>query len=1162
MPIGSQPNLAPRMWSPLQSEFCLFLKSLDIAGFKSFAGHSRFEFPPGITALVGPNGSGKSNVVDAVRWCLGEQSMRDLRGQRAEDVIYAAPRKVLGAAEVTMTFEPHHLDDARWNETAISRRLYRSGDSAYLLNGGRTRLRDVTAVLYDLGIDSGRHVIVSQGMADVLLSATPTERRALLEQAAGLSEYREHRDEARQKLEVISQNTETAEVVLCELEPRLRLLRRQVKAFQDRDEAVQRLESRLVAWYAAQWSQSRSALLDTRKEVEEKANSRKKNAQRVSALETRSRQAFNEEREWHRRLQEAVHEAHAAERERDAAVSAHAQLQQSAEVLQAAHREDLGRRQSLSLRLGESKNHLEILSRELHEFTSSRAREVTDRQAAEGEYRRLQTSEAEADGAAREAREVLRKLDRESEGITQRIHESHRVAREYGEDAEAAERWLSRSASEIEDTRSRIESERRRLESLEEAEQQSAVDVREAERLFDGTRRTLARLERVSAKARAQSQVNDLALTIVCQELAKADQRMGKGILGGMTVMPGWERAVAAALEDWATAGSEGGPVLHQPQGQDFLAWRKQIDSLLHGIGTWADCIAHACDDQPILPLWGAILVDKDEDASALWDRIVRLPAHQIGSPPIQIVTRSGCSRSGNGVRMHSSTDPALHFLTSRRRQGELEARRRTLRHRLEAQENARISCSTETDLHGASLRSAADAHRSAAALSNDSRDILTGLDRRLFALSAEREERTQSLNQVRAYLEITATESCNLEAELHRGQAALAAQRDTVRIADAKVNAIKSELRTCAGRLSSCTHAIEVASARQDAHQQVIRNVEADTEHVLQDLKAIDERRGRRESDLNAVRAQIAEVESNTSELEHLLNERAKRVETARSNRPPEVVDDAELHDARARLSTTIAAHESGLVRLSHLQVEAERLRDEVVAELRQSPDDIPPPNSDIPTLEELRRLRSRAMQFAGVDQSVLVECRDLEERREQLVVQIADLRAAAGDLRAIMETADREMRIRFHAAFEAVNAEFSRVFRIMLRGGHATLEQIDADGGIEVQAQLPGRRSRSSSAFSGGERALVASSLLFGVLRVRPTPFCILDEVDAALDETNVDRYLEVLRDISHKTQMIVVTHNRATMACADILYGLTMDSEGASSPLSLRLETYAAG
>jgi chromosome segregation protein len=297
-------------------------------------------------------------------------------------------------------------------------------------------------------------------------------------------------------------------------------------------------------------------------------------------------------------------------------------------------------------------------------------------------------------------------------------------------------------------------------------------------------------------------------------------------------------------------------------------------------------------------------------------------------------------------------------------------------------------------------------------------------------------------------------------------------------------------------------------------------------------------------------------------SDLEAICRENAERVEWVRAEKPQESDMREPLRVARARSSAAVGRHERAQARVDELEHERMRLSEEIFRELELQVGGLPATfEGDVPTEDEIRRLRSRVLQYADLDESVVSEYREIQERQEYLTAQLRDLREAADGLRQIMELADEEMRTRFRAALGAVTDEFCHVFRTMLRGGEARLEQVDADGGIEVQATLPGKRARSSAAFSGGERALVASSLLFAVLRTRPTPFCVLDEVDAALDETNVDRYLSSLREISDRTQVIVVTHNRATMAAANALYGLTMDGDGASGVLSVRLDAYEA-
>jgi chromosome segregation protein len=361
-------------------------------------------------------------------------------------------------------------------------------------------------------------------------------------------------------------------------------------------------------------------------------------------------------------------------------------------------------------------------------------------------------------------------------------------------------------------------------------------------------------------------------------------------------------------------------------------------------------------------------------------------------------------------------------------------------------------------------------------------------------------------------------------------------------------------------GRIAEARKSVEVLKARHTSESQLVSLLERDVRRLEAEADTLKARVRAEGEERERVEAAREEAAARLTQLERVHAEQARALDDVRGRRPREEDLRERLRTARAQASEAVGAHERGTARYEELQAERMRLSAEIVREMGTQPDALPSVEDDgVPSEDELRRLRSRAMQHAELDTAVVEEYRELQARGEYLTSQVADLRAAADGLREIMTVADREMRTRFQTALASVNREFDHVFRVMLRGGEASLEQVDDDGAIEVRATLPGRRARSSAAFSGGERALVASSLLFAVLRIRPTPFCVLDEVDAALDETNVDRYLAALREISARTQVIVVTHNRATMAAANALYGLTMDAEGASSVLSLRLDAY---
>jgi chromosome segregation protein len=355
--------------------------------------------------------------------------------------------------------------------------------------------------------------------------------------------------------------------------------------------------------------------------------------------------------------------------------------------------------------------------------------------------------------------------------------------------------------------------------------------------------------------------------------------------------------------------------------------------------------------------------------------------------------------------------------------------------------------------------------------------------------------------------------------------------------------------------RLEDVESRLRTAMDLQVALRRDLERRSAEDNELVARAAVLNQEMDRVTSELSARAPALSEAEKEVRVRTETLTELRALEERERQELP-------DLAALRDRHETRIGEHERMVAEAAALRAERNTLLDEIATEFEPGIEALPALPALPPTVEEIKRLRSRANQYSEADPSVVEEARALGERQQYLRVHLDDLEHALTGLREMMEIADREMRERFARAYQGVSEEFTRVFRVMLRGGDAHLEMVGEDGGIEIQAQLPGRRVRSSAAFSGGERALVASALLFGVLHIRPAPFCVLDEVDAALDEGNVDRYLTVLRDISTRTQILVVTHNRATMAAADVLYGLTMDDAGVSRVLSMRLDAYATG
>lgn len=1140
----------------------LFLKSLDITGFKSFARSTHFEFTTGITALVGPNGSGKSNVVDAIRWCLGEQSVRDLRGQKAEDIIYAGSRQVLGLAEVSLTFAASENECTSCDEVTVARRLFRSGDSEYLVDGRRVRLRDLMDRLRELGIDGSRHIVVTQGMADALLSAAPVERRSLLEQAAGLSSYRVRRDEARQKLGTTEQNIATIGLVLEELEPRLRALRRQARAVQEREEAQKLLRQRLRAWYIHRWELAQADLNERWRKTESAAKHQQESESLLADLESGAEKALLLERSWQQRIDLLVAANHALERDRDAAERLQAQTEQHLLVLRQ-------QRDSVEARLRRA-----ILGQQDSEL---RVAQVTQSgRTAKSEMARLRAAEDLISLRLDQASDVLREAEAEHARV-------HREATEQG----LAVRTIVAQGDKLEGRLTALVRRRDEIERLQQATQielQNVVSeltiiagrVVAAAGLIEKLANGLESAEQAAAGLRTQS--TRLAVLYARALGADTDARRrmdsaqqsiqslhldgGESLVRSLVVDRGWETAIATALGRWAHAPVHDNSdiALHPNLNQSVEHWRASLDPLILP-GKWADAVVTGMPEDRINPLRTVILVKTSQDAEDIWNSLSALPGHTIGTPPVCVVTKSGVCWSPVGRNTSLGDDRTASYLRLKREIGLMAARHAIFAKRVSRLESAHLeskarlkSAEQQTTNLQKDLRSSrSEASEHETRLARRER-LKTELDGRIVSLQAEHaalDAEDLSLKAAFEEWKIRKQNSDCLVGEYAR----------RVEIATASAAAVRVQVAALEQERRDAQHRNEVAMGEHRAHAQLLAASLAERDRISgervageTELAEVDAASRRYESELSAHENQVGR-------LSLLLQEHSASLAAARQARPDAGASQAELRSARAIMAERVRAHERAQLEYAAAQERTEVLTRDILEELRVHPTDLCGPAGEPPTETEIKRLRSRALQYADTESSVVDEARELAERHSFLLEHVADLRSAADNLRTMMEFADAEMHARFDVAFVAVSEEFSRVFEVMLRGGRARLEQLEG-GGIEVVAQLPGKRSRSSAAFSGGERSLIASSLLFGVLKMRPTPFCVLDEVDAALDEGNVDRYLLALRDISRKTQAIVVTHNRATMAASDVLYGLTMDAEGTSSVLSLRLDAQAAG
>ncbi|HZU12843.1 MAG TPA: AAA family ATPase [Chloroflexota bacterium] len=1113
------------------------LRTLDLAGFKSFARPTHLEIPDGITAFVGANGSGKSNIVDAVRWCLGEQSARDLRTARAEDVIHAGPRRVLGSAEVRLGFEGS-------SDLSVARRVFRSGDSEYLLQGERRRLRDVHQALRAAAIDNPRFVVVNQGMADFLLASSPAERRALLEQAAGLAGYRQSRDEAVQKLGAAEQNLATIEIVLAELEPRVRLLRRQARALEEKAELEVRLRHALLGWHARRWNELTTRRERVAVEVDVAATARDQAAQQLRELEDATEEALAEERRHREQREAAIGRLHALEREIDVLGHAIDRERRAGDAADAAR----VRANDLLVGLRERLAANELEGRDEAQRLRTLQSELADAEAAvPAAASRARDSRLAVD----HARQKLAGISLDEQRLESEIGEARRREAHLRSELSALENRQARDSAARSAARAEHDEIASRLATLEKqrAQRAEALDSvraarRRASEVVDQAARYLQRVQNLERALRQKRADLDRDLSRARSAVEQFPERVRAEMLAALDVPPGWERAVAAALDAWSSEFPD------LPDG--FHAWRSELDT--RADATWADEITGG--RHPALA--ATLVVDDDAAAARAWQELATRPAYTVGSPPLQVVSRQGVRFGATGRHEPATVDQTAHHLEEINRMKECRRRRSLTDRRL-----SRIASLLDSSV--ASLATAQAAAEDEATREQAVRDEVSVLVeeceaamRRLQRLSTEVEAYDAGLAELR-------TRHRDVKAELVA--------------ADRAVHDLSARLETCRAQMAGETRAAADLDARAEEHgrevaalEQRIRGLRTEiaAEHRVAQMRAEEAQHladeiartlaASREAEEQRRRADAAlgTAIDRHARLQAVLAERT--AEVAALNAATRSVPSRELlGEVRAVYDAAVARHETARARWDEARRAVERAAKEVIDDLRMEPEDLPPAPEMAATEHDIRRLRVRLAQAAEVDPAAATEYAELEQRRTHLCGEISDLRATADGLREIMNRADAEMATRFGRALSDVDAEFRHIFRTMMRGGDARLEQVDEAGGLDVRAHLPGKRARSSASFSGGERALVATSLLFAVLRTRPAPFCVLDEVDAALDETNVDRYLDALRDVATRTQALVVTHNRATMSAANVLYGLTMDGEGVSSVLSLRLDEY---
>ncbi len=1210
----------------------MYLKRLELHGFKSFAPLTAFEFATGVTCIAGPNGAGKTNVAESIRWVLGEQASRVIRARKTEDIIFtgSAKRSAVGMAEVRIT-----LDNAdgwlplEFEEVVVSRRAYRSGENEYYLNQSRVRLKDVTELFLKAQVGQNSYAFMGQGLVEQVLTLRPEERRGLIEEAADVRLHRDKLDESRTKLAATRDNLDRVALLVAEIEPRLRQLERQA----DRAATYARLSTDLAqalqALFGQQWREAQEALAAARAACD----------QRQEEFDSAQRDVASCE-EGMAALANAIEERRRDITQRQ---EAYRSLEDYRRDLQQRITLDTERQDMLAGRQEELLAEIESLRREREELVALLGRQEERVRALEQELAAVQTPEADArrleelDARLRELRETLTATQREAAQAAARLAAAESRSTALAEQQERSRTELAALQESRAEQTALLKAwaldfaaRRQRVAQLTPAVVRANRDLAEAQ----------ARLDRASiAATRRQEEVRTLSAQILSAEtrleaaqatdvelpapdagvralLAAGGRTAGQdippesrirgmiGMVGQVLRVPaGLERAIEAALADSLHA------VVVQNQ-EDALA----AVELLVSEDLGRAVVFPLSDVRPAHPLnlieeRGVIgvaseLVRYDNRFRPLINALLgrTVVVQNLGIAKIllrrglgSVVTLDGILLRPVGSMTAGSAKPIRQAFVHQRDvgelPGELERLRASHREAAEALEREQHELNEAQQEHA---RLAPDAER----------------------VRIELQDAEETLRRQRARLPATAARLSALNARRHDAQRALsgaergqgAAQSDFERAAAAvrdheetqnglrrQIQELASDRETLAQATAGYPGRVAGLKAEQEGLRQQRDIQAASLARMEDDLARREELAARLEDELAAVRGRLAAARQD-------LEEKSREAEVAREELAPAQHSLEQIESRRRSINEELDANRSRAIAAERALLDGEtnvRLRSEELEALRTrleeegfapSPEgeivpteqgDQPPawltaePGSSDPDLppmrggaeldsvalkERISELRTSIRRLGPVNEQAETDFEESRERHEFLTNQLTDLREAEESLLGAIEELESIVKDRFSSTFRQVNKAFQRYFETFFGGGSSELMLTKPDEhglpGVDIIAQPPRKRVRTLNMLSGGERSLTAVALLFALLETNPSPICVLDEVDAALDEANVDRFTSALKELAERTQFIIITHNRRTLEIANTIYGISMGEDSTSSVLSLRL------
>ena len=1179
----------------------MYLKSIEIQGFKSFANKLTFQFHNGITAIVGPNGSGKSNVADAVRWVLGEQRIKQLRGASMQDVIFSGTelRKPLSFAYVAITLDnSDHQLAIDYDEVTVSRRIYRSGESEYMINGTACRLKDVNELFYDTGIGKEGYSIIGQGQIDKILSGKPEDRRELFDEAAGIVKFKRRKDTACKKLEEEKANLVRVSDILSELEKQIAPLEKQSETAKvylkkkeelknldvnvfllenqrvteqlktvegNYDTASQELQSTSEKYenIKAEYERIQSEIESLETEIEQTRSNltdtsvtRGKLEGQINVLKEQIRSAEGNAQHLNSRMDTLNSEITEKQEEKKKILSEKSAIDEQVAEIQSARDEANHLLEEVQARIEELNNRIEsgknTIIDELNKRATIKSRmgrydtmlEQVNIRKAELNSRllRAKSDEAKQEENIKELEEIFARVNEEIGGMDAEVASMEQSLGEYKDQLTGLDEQLRKKQETYHQEKSRLEA----VSNLAERYEGYGGSVKKVMEQKDSNKGIIGVVADIIKVEKKYETAIETALGGNIQNIVTEEEETAKKMiaylkanrLGRATFLP------LTAIKN--------SPELKSKEVLEEKGVIGMADELVQIDKKYQD-VAKA--------MLGRIVVVDDVDHAV---KIARKYEYSI-----RMVTLEGELLVPGGAISGGAFKNNSNFLGRHREMEELKKKiaeietqieeiqksiedtksdRNKLRIRIESARLKLQQKMIEQNTARISVEQAKERRAETAEGSVSLRSEQEEIERQIIEIQDNKEKISQELSDSEQLEKDTTVSINEYQAQVDKEHAEETAQSSKVSEWDVEVQKMRQ---------------------KQDFEQQNVDRIDAELSRLVRERTEIEEGITLSQDDVDRKRSSIEEIEKTIAASYTSQSDAEQKLKKDTEKKDELTAKQKNFFTTREEMAEKITALDKEVYRL---QSQKEKLEDSIESQINYMWDEYEITLSDAAGLRnpemtdlsgmkrEISGLKDQIRKLGDVNVNAIEDYKNLMERYTQMKTQHDDLVEAQNMLQGIIEELDTAMRKQFMEKFADINREFDKVFKELFGGGKGALELIEGEdileAGIRISAQPPGKKLQNMMQMSGGEKALTAIALLFAIQNLKPSPFCLLDEIEAALDEANVDRYAKYLHKLTKNTQFIVITHRRGTMESADRLYGITMQEKGVSTLVSVSL------